>query len=79
LPKSFIGDGTEDRFRAFKVRSLAIPIRVRGEEGREAKEKRALRRSGAEEEVDDEVQRWSISSRMRRLNAQRESEIAEKN
>lgn len=62
LPRSFEGEGIEERLRALRVKSFAIPIRVRGEEGRDAREKSALRRSGAEEvregeEVEVEVQR----------------------
>ena len=56
LTRSLEGEGIEERLRAFRVRSLAIPIRVRGDEGRDASEKSALRRSGAEVREGDEVE-----------------------
>lgn len=59
LPKSLSGDGpseADERLSAFNVRSLAIPMRVRGELGIDASEKSELRRSGAEEEEDVEFE-----------------------
>jgi len=41
-----MGDGAGVNERALSVRSLAMPISVRGEAGNEARAKRALRRSG---------------------------------